>query len=802
MESKNVLVLFFLSIEEKPKVNRLEFNGNLYDVKVDTFKTIDIPENFYDENETKTSSIKLFEDKKLINECIFDIFIGYNFFYCFLDDEGYTIQLLFKEITPTINISLYKDKVFNISNYDTNQTLDRKRFSLLNINRFPISINNKKFNIAKFVTKLGSYQISFYNLEKMIAVTKPLSLEREDTFYQSYIKYKSLSCSFKDEMTNLLKNPPENIKNNLLKYKKLNKIEFFLNTSKTILEKMFTNEEYIEFYANFSLYKIIKKIKDISSVKQVFNLFNEKIEEIKKNKTMKIYQKISLIEHFKNFCLICKTKNNIKKAKFTYYLMEDKEKGSILDLVEKFFKEYRDKLTEKSPVFEKLIELDGSPGVFKKRRYYCFNMQNINELKKHLLDIETSIFVTHDMKNNGVAYTNIRSGIVSVNTHNIKGFKNLVISLNKKLPKNKIELGNSIASKIIYYLLHEINGHKKFSFNKKKFVNSPTMFIENGKIYALCRRDSNLKGKNKIKIVPRKNIGEDGYFYELCYGKIKDYYTFEILDQLIDFSDLLAEVDLWVNKLDMLKEYVKYKFCIQCYGSHFKSNKSTIEDKIKDYKNECLRLQNEKKIYIDTFFTIPKEQKHKKKKVNDNTRKNKENEEVNKKKELYNEDNFRLWPENKIIIKMNEINNVCKDENKVKNEDGGKNNIEKEVERKEEEIEEVEGEEGGDGEFEGEDEEEDEFEGEEEEEEEDEEEEEKEGEGEGEGEGMHDYDKEIKKSIKGKFNVKKFMRMSYEKLLKIEKSGILTEEQTELIRERRELLLNCPRYIPSINEDI
>ena len=118
----------------------------------------------------------------------------------------------------------------------------------------------------------------------MIAVTKPLSLEREDTFYQSYIKYKSLSCSFKDEMTNLLKNPPENIKNNLLKYKKLNKIEFFLNTSKTILEKMFTNEEYIEFYANFSLYKIIKKIKDISSVKQVFNLFNEKIEEIKKIK--------------------------------------------------------------------------------------------------------------------------------------------------------------------------------------------------------------------------------------------------------------------------------------------------------------------------------------------------------------------------------------------------------------------------------------------------------------------------------------------------------------------------------------
>ena len=67
---------------------------------------------------------------------------------------------------------------------------------------------------------------------------------------------------------------------------------------------------------------------------------------------------------------------------------------------------------------------------------------------------------------------------------------------------------------------------------------------------------------------------------------------------------------------------------------------------------------------------------------------------------------------------------------------------------------------------------------------------------------MHDYDKEIKKSIKGKFNVKKFMRMSYEKLLKIEKSGILTEKQIELIKDRRESLLTCARPVPSINEDI
>ena len=119
----------------------------------------------------------------------------------------------------------------------------------------------------------------------------------------------------------------------------------------------------------------------------------------------------------------------------------------------------------------------------------------------------------------------------------------------------------------------------------------------------------------------KEKKGEDGLFYELIYGKIVDYYVFEILDNLNDFSDLLSEVDLWVNDFESLREYVKYKYALQSYGVIFKSEKETIKEKINDYNNKCLELQKEKMIYIDTIFTKEEINKNKKKKLKKNSTK-------------------------------------------------------------------------------------------------------------------------------------------------------------------------------------
>lgn len=747
MTSEYVLEIKYLSFREKPEVDRIKFNGIFYDVKIEAIETIVLSQAFFEEDESKNSSIKLFHDSNLVNECILEIFRGSNRFYCFLDEKGYTFQLLFITITPTIKIPLYKDKYYNITDYDTNNTKNRKRYTFINANFFSILINDKYFTLQSFMKNLKSYQLSVYNLEQKLIVTKSLLLDEEDNFIQNYFKYNSSAFLFKNKIQNLInKNKVGNIKKCLDNFINLN-IEFYLNKSKLKLSKIFNNILYIDFYANVSLYKIITIHQNNESIKYIIEYYLRKIKEINENSSLKIYQKILLIECFSGLFYHCKSKEELEKASFIYYSMEEKEDNSVLDLIEKFFKEYREKLTEESPVFRKLIELDGDSGFYNEESYYCFNMKNLDEMRKDLNEIESNNFVIYDLNNKNLAVTNITSGVASVNIHHIKQFKYFDIPLNKKLPEDKKEIGEIIAAKIIYYLLHEINGHKKFSYKKNKSFNSPIKFIENGNIYTLCQKNSLLKGKNIIKIVPNNITGEDGYFYELCYGKIIDYYTFEIIDNVDDFSDLLSEVDLWVNKFDKLRDYFKYKYALQKYGSKFKSKKLTIDDKINEYKNECLKLQKETKIYLDTFFIKEKViDKHKKKKYDDFKKYNNIN--LKKEKNKIDEESGDGSDSSKNSGMINDIESETSKKNENDN-----------IKMEDDEIDE-----------------------------------EKESEMEEKTEKEEKIDEEEK--------IKIFMQFPYETLLALEKTGVLTKEQVNIYRERRRRAsLESVRYSSVINNN-
>ena len=486
MDSEYILEISFLSFRETTQVNQLKFNGQIYDaMKGETLK-INIPPLFFDENETKTTSINLFKSNYLINECILEIFQGYNHFYCFLDEKGYTIELLFNKILPNIRIPIYNDKYCDITKFDTNKTLNRKRFSLLNFNHFSICINNEFFSIPSFVSKVKSYQLSVYDLKEKIVVSKPLLTNKnENTFFEYYNKYISSSSNFMAEIKECISQKNfRNIKYVLPKYKKLKNLSFYFNQNRKKLENSLNEEKYIDFYANISYYNFINSIINNSNklIKEFIGDYTNKIKEIKEDGSLKIYQKILIINALTEVCCQCKTKNEI--ATFSYYLMNVKDNNSVLDFVEKFFKQYRDELNENSPIFEKLIELDGSPGVYNNELYYCYNMQNIDELKKHLKELETSILCIHELNNKIYAITHAMSGIVSINVKNIKQYKSFDIGLNKEIPKDKMPIGKIIASKIVYFLLHEINGHKK-----NKIINSPIKFFENGNIFSLCNKN-------------------------------------------------------------------------------------------------------------------------------------------------------------------------------------------------------------------------------------------------------------------------------------------------------------------------
>ena len=166
MKSNYTIEIKFLSLREIPQVNKMKFNKKIYEVKKDTVQKIEIPLSFFEEDESQISSLKLLNNSYLINECILEIFKGSNYFYCFLDEKGYTIQLLFLEIQPKIRIPLYGDKYFDITNSDTNNTLNRKRFSLVNANLFSILIDNEYFTIPSFAPDIKSYQFSVYDIKK------------------------------------------------------------------------------------------------------------------------------------------------------------------------------------------------------------------------------------------------------------------------------------------------------------------------------------------------------------------------------------------------------------------------------------------------------------------------------------------------------------------------------------------------------------------------------------------------------------------------------------------------------------
>ena len=89
------------------------------------------------------------------------------------------------------------------------------------------------------------------------------------------------------------------------------------------------------------------------------------LKKIINNESLKYYQKILLIEFISDLCSNYNSRKEIEDSKFEYYLMNKKEKNSVLDIVENFFREYREKLHENSPIFETLIELEGGAGIFK-----------------------------------------------------------------------------------------------------------------------------------------------------------------------------------------------------------------------------------------------------------------------------------------------------------------------------------------------------------------------------------------------------------------------------------------------------
>ena len=653
---KPQLVIDFISLMKNPIFTEFEMFGKRKPIQMKIPEVLDIPDDYFDGEYWKMTSLKLLSEE-VINECVLQIYKNINHCYCFCDDIGKTYHLLFNETfckkknseeknekeklevnqeekikinIPSCNLELDK--------YDTNDNKYRKRIILVNATSTYIKINKVGINLSEFIKDFNgsSYQLSVYNLQKRIIVTKMLEISKpNESFENIYNNNSSLFNNFIKDFKDALKDEKEfeikfsNLYNN---YKNTIYPKYFLNISRKKIENELNNEKYIDFFYNMLIFKIYSEHikgseKNFKTVSSFMTFLNEKIESLKNDENLKIYQKILLIEQYGHI-LNKMTPDSFLKSDINYYIMDKIEKNSILDIVKKFFNDYINSLNEDSNIFFKLLEIDSGVGYFKEKKIFCFDMTNIEEIKAHLKDIFIETLITYKLKKKICAFIVCKTGAIAINLMEIPNNEKFFFESELK-PYEMVE-GKDIAAKIIVFLLHEIFGHKKFLYGKEQFITSPFYFYNNNKIYFLDYIRSLSKSNDAIKILSDKSRSDEGTYYELSYGKIGDYFTVEIIDKMDGYGDLLDDINLWINDLDVINDYFKYKYIIVKKNIDTIGAPNSIREKVNYYKNLVVKT----KIDVESFYKKIKEENNTllgKKRNPDNKEYSKNEKELNQK---------------------------------------------------------------------------------------------------------------------------------------------------------------------------
>ena len=619
------LKIDFITFTKNPFFTNFEIFGQRKSIQIGVSEIIEISDEFFEKENWKMTCLKLISHD-IEQQCIFQIYKNYNHCYCFLDMVGKTYQLLFYKL-EVIKINFID---FMLEECDNNSNKFRKRIILANFPSQYIKINNIGILLSNFTNDINasSYQLSFYDLAKKLIVTKKLEMPQEVESMESI--YKKHSDTFKEfivEFNNALKNEKnftDYFYNLINKYNSIIFPKYFLNVSRKKITKEINKEEYFDFFYNMMVLKIYiihlhHYKKGYKAVSIFVKYLNEKTQKIKNDQNLSIYQKILLINQF-GYILDKMSPDNFLKSEIDYFIISKKEENSILDLVVKFFKEYINSLNEDSDIFFKLLELNSGVGYLEGKKFYCFDMTNINEIKEHLEEIFIETLITYKANKETFAFIISKTGAVSINLYNIPEHEKYF--LEKKLEENEMAGGKNVAAKIVVFLLHELNGHKKFLYNREESIDSPFHFIENGKIYFLDYLYSESQSQNAVKILAHNNIPDDGTYYELCYGKIGDFYAVEIIDKMNGYGELLNEVNLWVNDLNSLNEYFKYKYIIDQFKITLDKCTKNIKEKIKFYKDEIIKRKLNYEYIFKKEIKTEKTLLGKKRKANNPKRKN------------------------------------------------------------------------------------------------------------------------------------------------------------------------------------
>ena len=620
---KCTFIIDFNSIEHDYPLKNYQFLDISGSVEREEVKKFIIPDKYF-ENDGCSIRIcfRLFSsDEKQEIKFYFDLFHGENYATCLFEDNGKLFEINFKNQDAPMHLELQNKK--KVINYDANNTKNRKRFLLINYSNAKIKFNERKINLMDFLPpnphlfQKNSIKLTVYSLEKSYIFSNFIEpKEIHNDYSEYYSKNFPLINGIQEDIKSLINAKKGILKEKILKKITINIPKINLNLSKQKLEEKIFKEEYLIYEINMSLIKLLSKFlnewkNDFNLLKELYGYYSKFVEKIKNDEKLKLYQKILLLNQYcatsEKFELI----NDFINSKFSYYIISYAEPNSVLDLTQNFLMKFVAKLTEENRAFDRLIELDGEVGFLEGESYFCFNMENLVEIRTYLRQKIPEIITTYYNENKGNwAFVESFTGYTTININNLEKFKE--IDIMKSLDENNFIIGKNYASKLITYLLNKVLVNINFSLNNPYKNNSPSKFInESNEICQLVPENDKTEDKNKFKILSKNQIYESGSFFELLYGKIGKYYMSQILDSLSDFGKLVHRVDLLLENLELFNEYIKMHFLasilkmnldnyvnlsieeeINVIKNYFKNNNIDYEELLNDSTDEDNEKEN------------------------------------------------------------------------------------------------------------------------------------------------------------------------------------------------------------------
>jgi hypothetical protein len=257
-----------------------------------------------------------------------------------------------------------------------------------------------------------------------------------------------------------------------------------------------------------------------------------------------------------------------------YYKIDRLNKNSPLFLSIEFLKKFIDTFDYNSTFYYPLMCIDS--GVFriickKDKIYelstYGLNMFSIDLIRKHLNNLIPNIIIISKNMDN-TYYCDAYEGIGLVTLNGNSFGDDIIKEIGDKNDRNHKAF---VLSKNIF---HESFGHNKSCFSKdSNLYNSQKCFKDkNGQLRYLTKDNENplfeyiknIDNSSFEKLFNDKKSGDSGYFLEFFFGEIEEKNVKDIIDEIEEKTNLgiLLDVDLWHNKIVILKKFVELRYKI------------------------------------------------------------------------------------------------------------------------------------------------------------------------------------------------------------------------------------------------